>query len=104
MRIGLYGLPCAGKSFIMDEVKNFEVCAGSKRLLEINPDFHSLTAEEQNNVRLQFADELKSKDGFIVDGHYAFGCTLPNSVVKSKKPLSMVININGNEITYNIRK
>lgn len=73
MRIGLYGLPCAGKSFIMDEVKNFEVCAGSKRLLEINPDFHSLTVEEQNNVRLQFADELKSKDGFIVDGHYAFG-------------------------------
>ena len=73
MRIGLYGLPCAGKSFIMDEVKNFKVYAGSKRLLEINPDFHSLNAEEQSNIRMQFANELKSKNGFIVDGHYSFG-------------------------------
>ncbi len=37
-------------------------------------------------------------------GHYAFGCTLPNAVVESKKPLRMVITMDGNELTYNIRK
>ena len=37
-------------------------------------------------------------------GHYAFGCTLPNSVVSSKAPLRMEIEIDGNELTYNIRK
>lgn len=37
-------------------------------------------------------------------GHYYFGCTLPNAVIDSKAPLYMVITIDGNEITYNIRK
>ena len=37
-------------------------------------------------------------------GHYVFGCTLPNAVINSKKPLRMVITIEANEITYNIRK
>ena len=45
---------------------------------------------------------------FAVDpmytGHYCFGCTLPNAVVNSKKPLRLVITIDGNELTYNIRK
>lgn len=76
MRIGLYGLPCAGKSFFLDKVKSFEVIAGSRRLLEINPDFHSLTPVDQNSIRWQFADEMKAKDGFIVDGHYSFGDTV----------------------------
>ncbi|SEM22564.1 ATPase, P-type (transporting), HAD superfamily, subfamily IC [Butyrivibrio sp. ob235] len=73
MRIGLYGLPSAGKSFILDEVKNFEVFAGSKKLFEIAPDFHSLSADKQTEVRQQLARELKEKDRIIVDGHYAFG-------------------------------
>lgn len=42
--------------------------------------------------------------GPMYTGHYAFGCTLPNAVVNSKKPLRMVITIDGNELTYNIRK
>lgn len=37
-------------------------------------------------------------------GHYYFGCTLPNAIINSKAPLTMIINIDGNEITYNIRK
>lgn len=37
-------------------------------------------------------------------GHYCFGCTLPNAVVESKAPLKMIITLDGNEITYNIRK
>ena len=40
----------------------------------------------------------------MYEGHYIFGCTLPNAVVNSKKPLRMVITIDGNELTYNIRK
>lgn len=73
MRIGLYGLPSSGKTFILDEVKNFEVIAGSKRLLEINPDFHSLNETEKQKVREQLAIELKNKTNIIVDGHYSFG-------------------------------
>ena len=69
MRIGLYGLPCAGKSFIMDGVKNFEICAGSKRLLEINPDFHSLNAEEQSNIRI-------FRLVFLQQGLHKYGCTI----------------------------
>lgn len=42
--------------------------------------------------------------GPMYTGHYAFDCTLPNAVVNSKKPLRMVITIDGNELTYNIRK
>lgn len=51
---------------------------------------------------------IDGADQFSIDpmyqGHYLFGCTLPNAVVNSKKPLRMVITIDGNEITYNIRK
>ena len=43
--------------------------------------------------------------GYMETGNYVLGCTLPNYVVDdAKSPLSMVITIDGNEITYNIRK
>ncbi len=42
--------------------------------------------------------------GPMYEGHYIYGCTLPNAVINSKKPLKMIITIDGNEITYNIRK
>lgn len=38
------------------------------------------------------------------EGHYCFGCTLPNAVVNGTAPLRMEITIGGNELTYNIRK
>lgn len=51
---------------------------------------------------------INAADQFAIDpmyqGHYIFGCTLPNAVVNSKKPLRLVITIDGNELTYNIRK
>ena len=40
----------------------------------------------------------------MYQGHYWFACTLPNAIMNSEKPLSMTITIDGNEITYNIRK
>ena len=51
---------------------------------------------------------IDKTDNFVIspmyEGHYCFGCTLPNAVINSKKPLKMIITIDGNEITYNIRK
>lgn len=40
----------------------------------------------------------------MYNGHYFFGCTLPNAVIESKAPLRLIITLGGNEITYNIRK
>ena len=39
MRIGLYGMPTAGKSYILDRIDFIKVIAGSKMLHEICPDF-----------------------------------------------------------------
>lgn len=53
-------------------------------------------------VCLSPADEMTISP--MYKGHYAFGCTLPNHVVEDKdSPLRMIINIGGNELTYNIR-
>lgn len=73
MRVGLYGLPTAGKTYILDAVRNFEVLAGSSLLKEISPGFHSLSATDKEVVRKQLARRLKEKDNFIMDGHYSFG-------------------------------
>lgn len=48
------------------------------------------------------------KESFTImpmyQGHYAFGCALPNAVISSKKPLRLEITIDGNELIYNVRK
>lgn len=63
-------------------------------------------AADNNNQNTRWA--INEADQFAIapmyQGHYIFGCTLPNAVVDSKKPLRMVITIDGNELTYNIRK
>ena len=50
---------------------------------------------------------INTEDIFPIDpmytGHYVFGCTLSNAVVKGKTPLRMEIEFAGNQITYNIR-
>ena len=40
----------------------------------------------------------------MYQGHYIFGCSLPNPVVNSKKPLRMEITLGDNDLTYYIRK
>lgn len=51
---------------------------------------------------------INAADQFAIspmyEGHYIFGCTLPNAVIEGNKPLKLIITIDGNEITYNIRK
>ena len=73
MRIGLYGMPAAGKTYILDHIDFLDVYAGSTRLKEINPRFNELNDEEKTNVRKELATALRSKDFFVMDGHYAFG-------------------------------
>ena len=73
MRIGLYGLPTAGKSYILSAVRNLEVLSGSSLLKEIAPNFHDLTESQKEEVRQDLALQLLKKDRFIMDGHYSFG-------------------------------
>lgn len=73
MRIGLYGLPTAGKSFILSAVRNLEILSGSSLLKELAPDFHDLTESKKEDVRQELALQLRKKDRFIMDGHYSFG-------------------------------
>ena len=42
MRIGLYGMPTAGKTYILDKVDFLEVMSGSVLLREICPTFDSV--------------------------------------------------------------
>lgn len=73
MRIGLYGLPTSGKSYILCAVRNLEVLSGSSLLKELAPDFHDLTEKQKEAVRRKLALCLREKDKFIMDGHYSFG-------------------------------
>lgn len=63
-------------------------------------------AEDKNNQGKRYA--IDPANNFAIDpmytGHYIFGCPLPNAVINSTKPLKMIITLDGNEITYHIRK
>ena len=73
MRIGLYGMPTAGKSYILDRIDFIKVISGSKKLREICPDFDKKDEADKEVARRQLADLLASTDTFIMDGHYLFG-------------------------------
>lgn len=51
---------------------------------------------------------ISTADNFSIspmyEGHYIYGCTLPNAVINGKKSLKLIITIDGNEVTYYIRK
>ncbi len=57
MRIGLYGLPTAGKTFILNAVRNLEVLSGSTLVRKIAPDFHDLANAEKDAIRKQIAQD-----------------------------------------------
>lgn len=78
MRIALYGMPCAGKTTLLESQRQLTVVNGSARLGELSNErfgrgFRELREEARREVRECLARELKSQDGIIVDGHYAFG-------------------------------
>jgi len=60
------------------------------------------TSKQNINWAINKADQFEINPMYA--GHYMYGCTLPNAVIEGKKPLKMIITIDGNEITYNIRK
>ncbi len=73
MRIGVYGLPTAGKTFLLDQVKSLEVLSGSGLLENVCSDFRALSKMEKDQARKELARRLQNRDSFIMDGHYAFG-------------------------------
>lgn len=73
MRIGLYGMPTSGKTFILDRIDFIEVLVGSKLLREYAPDFDKRDEAGKEQARKAVASLMMSKETFIMDGHYAFG-------------------------------
>lgn len=73
MRLGLYGLPAAGKTYILDRINGIKVFHGSDMLFDINKDFHNTDENGRKAVRKELANSLLKKDDFIMDGHYSFG-------------------------------
>ena len=67
-----------------------------------NTDWAELNGIQNKEFVITKADQFNI--GPYYTGHYCFGCTLPNAVVSSKKPLRMEITMDGNELTYYIRK
>lgn len=73
MRIGLYGMPTSGKSYILNQIDFLEHVDGSKGLREQVLNFDALGREGKKQVRREYAMKLAAKPSFIMDGHYAFG-------------------------------
>lgn len=73
MRIGLYGMPAAGKTFILNQIDFMDVIAGSRFLREYDPMFDQRNKEGKEADRKAIAQLLGEKETFIMDGHYAFG-------------------------------
>ncbi len=73
MRIGLYGMPSAGKTCLLKQIDFMEVVTGSKLLREMAPDFDTRDNIGRRKVREAVAKKLLEKSDFIMDGHYAFG-------------------------------
>lgn len=73
MRIGLYGMPAAGKTYILDRIDFVETVVGSRLLREYDPDFDTRDEAGRKQGRKAIARLMMDKDTFIMDGHYAFG-------------------------------
>lgn len=73
MRIGLYGMPAAGKTYLLDRIHFLDVLSGSRLLREVDPDFDRQDAKGRERARRELAVRCRKRDNFIMDGHYAFG-------------------------------
>ncbi len=73
MRIGLYGMPGAGKTFILNQIDFLNVKCGSKLLREYDPDFDKRDLMGRKKARIEVARKLLKENFFIMDGHYSFG-------------------------------
>ena len=73
MKYVLYGLPCSGKTTLLNEL-SIPVIHGSTELNKMaSGRFSELLDNEKNNLRIRYAKNLLSRtDSFISDGHYSF--------------------------------
>ena len=76
MRIGLYGMPTAGKTHILDKIDFIDVIVGSRLLREYDPEFDKRDEAGKEKDRKDVARLMMEKETFIMDGHYAFGDTV----------------------------
>lgn len=76
MHIGLYGLPCAGKTHILNKLDFIKVIQGSVTMKKWFPDFEDSDDKGKERIREQFAKRLVHEPNFIMDGHYSFGDTI----------------------------
>lgn len=73
MRIGLYGMPAAGKTHILNQLDFINVLSGSSLLRETCPEFDMVDEQAKSEARKNLAEQLLSLNNFIMDGHYSFG-------------------------------
>lgn len=73
MRIGLYGMPTAGKTYILNHIDFLKVEFGSQLLRRFDPEFDCRSDAEKETVRRTMASHLKMENNLIMDGHYMFG-------------------------------
>ena len=84
--------------------------AGWMRQFNYDYDFYreedKSSAEEYGKfIRAAIVPGSEEEISMLYTGHYYFGCTLPNDVIKnSSMPIQMIITIGESEMTYNIRK
>lgn len=73
MKYALYGLPCAGKTTLLEGV-TIPVIHGSTELNRMaSGRFTDLSDVDKNDFRIRYAEQLKARsDSFISDGHYSF--------------------------------
>ena len=72
MRIGLYGMPTSGKTYILDQIDFIDVLVGSKLLREYDSDFDVRDEAGKEKDRKAVAELMMEKETFIMDGHYAY--------------------------------
>lgn len=75
MKIALYGMPCAGKSTLMDRITDAKVINGSQELRRIcGGSFSELSEEEKHQVRIKYTEYINGLNDEVIvsDGHYSF--------------------------------
>ena len=75
MRFALYGMPCAGKTTLMNSIAHRLVPISGSQWLNDNTDgqFHALSEAEKHKWRVRYTQYLASRDDDLIsDGHYAF--------------------------------
>lgn len=74
MRVCVYGLPCAGKDYLIESL-NVPSVKGSSYLQDISGDrFGELSEEDKRRCRKKLIEHLRTfdSDNLFIDGHFAF--------------------------------